>query len=144
MSVLMKLSGLLAGPQAQVRHAGYAGLTLLCLLLGFYGTPVLNPYYEQRAFVLILFCAMQLLPVASVFSATGKRLSPAVVHVVLVLFYFLILFVANLYFPQIKQHLAWLFYGFALGLILCAVWAALLAYRSMPKAEFYSPKDTAR
>ncbi len=103
------------GVSAQI---GYALSAIACLLLGIFITPFLSSHFEQRVFSLIIFSALQLLPLVF-----ALRLPSALFvrgHLFCVAMYFLLASLANFFFPFWKQHLALMFYGFFLLIVLLA------------------------
>lgn len=97
----------------------FAVSAVIFLLFGIGLTRILSIHFEQRVFSLIIFCALQLLPLY--FALRLPSLTVARLHLLGVSTYFLIGFLANLMFPQLKSYLAWLFYSFCIMVFLLAL-----------------------
>ena len=105
----------------------FAFSAVICLLFGIGLTRILSAHFEQRVFSLIIFCALQLLPLC--FALRMPSLTLGRLHFLGVSAYFAIAFLANTMFPQLKSYLAWLFYGFCIVVFLLALVAAGQAMR---------------
>lgn len=103
----------------------YAGISLLCLLLGVALIRWLSLQVEQKVFSLILFCALQLWPLR--FATRLNRPAIAAIHLLAVSSYFLVASLANLFFNDWKVVLPGMFYGYCSLLLLLAglaIWSA--------------------
>ncbi|MES2038809.1 MAG: hypothetical protein V4495_13335 [Pseudomonadota bacterium] len=115
----------LSGSTMQILFAFSA---VICLLFGIGLTRILSTHFEQRVFGLIIFCALQLLPLC--FAMRLPSFTVGRLHLLVVSIYFLIAFLANMMFPQLKSYLAWVFYGFCIMVFLLALVTAGQAMRN--------------
>lgn len=99
-----------------------------CLGLGIFITYFFSVYFEQRVFTLIVFSTLQLLPL--VFALRLPSLRFGRTQWISVALYFFTGMIANFFFPQLKQYLAWVFYAFCTVVILLACAAGGMVIRS--------------
>ncbi|MDP1977864.1 hypothetical protein [Undibacterium sp.] len=106
----------------------FAVSAVICLMLGIGLTRLLSVHFEQRVFSLIIFCALQLLPLC--FALRMPSLLTGRLHLLVVTVYFLVAFLANIMFPQLKSYLTWLFYFFCIVVLALSVVSVVQVLRA--------------
>ncbi|MCH8621261.1 hypothetical protein [Undibacterium sp. TS12] len=116
-------------PSESTKQILFALCAMACLLLGIGLTPFLSAHFEQRVFSLLIFSSLQLLPLLIALRLQGMLV--ARIQLLAVALYFLLAMLANLFFPDMKTHLALVFYAYCLVVVLLALGTGLLAARAL-------------